>query len=845
VIPSKIAIGARTLLVAPATTMQGPPDMRATYRWLSAFFLLCSLAAVTLSLSACTTAAQTDAGPPGPAPCDSLATCGDCLSNECAWCTVTSTCVKNTGLALPPECSYDQVRGFGQLNDVEDAGAAICATPCLLSGEFATADGHKCCSSANEGGLPLGAEQCGRSQIGDRCATGDDCADGLPCVNGSCECSALGTRCYENSDCCGASNPAIQCVAPPDGTAGPMLCACVAGSLCAEVAKGAVCTAPDGGGPPDDDAGTDGGVDGSSASCCWPDGADCSDTTIACCAGACALDADGKHRCESPVATCAGPAAACTRGADCCSGDCVNGACSTGCDLLAQIPCATSADCGGGACPDADQRSDECAYENICSSYSCLCAGTDEECVADRDCKTGSCVGGVCTPRTTGEPCNTKSDCLLQSCVAGKCAPIQCVPAGQDVPANQGDPANPAGQCCSYALSNDANRTCACSPTSTKFDDLGNCITDADCCAGKCDPQTQECSCVAGSQACVPGDVCCTGDACPASGVCPCVASGGTCVANVDGCCSPATCARDPSLGDGGPVAYGTCIQPVGSSCSLPSDCQTDICTNGACACVPFGAESSAGTVSCCNGHESATGSCCSFPKSSCSTTADCCDFGSNYERLAFPPVCQSGQCCQPRCAVGSCDEPDDCGGTCAGCPATETCTSGHICECSTAPLCDGVHCGFNNGCGKPCGCVGSQICNGSGTCVAPGGTGGGTGSGSSSGSGSGSSSGSGSGSSSGSSSGTGSGSSSGGVCAESCYTIYRASGPCDGYVGIQNDCGSQLVCKYTLDDNTTGCIFPEPGANDCAFYPNGEGSSTLCMAGITECSEALGCGGL
>jgi hypothetical protein len=65
----------------------------------------------------------------------------------------------------------------------------------------------------------------------------------------------------------------------------------------------------------------------------------------------------------------------------------------------------------------------------------------------------------------------------------------------------------------------------------------------------------------------------------------------------------------------------------------------------------------------------------------------------------------------------------------------------------------------------------------------------------------------------------------------------------CPGYQSIQNICNATVTCRYTLN-GVSGCVFPQPGANDCFIYnPNQAVVSVTCtVSSDVTCENAIGC---
>ena len=65
----------------------------------------------------------------------------------------------------------------------------------------------------------------------------------------------------------------------------------------------------------------------------------------------------------------------------------------------------------------------------------------------------------------------------------------------------------------------------------------------------------------------------------------------------------------------------------------------------------------------------------------------------------------------------------------------------------------------------------------------------------------------------------------------------------CAGYAALINNLTTQVACKYTLSNGQTGCVYPGPGAHECAFYLSKTTSwQLLCADGQIACDNAIGC---
>jgi hypothetical protein len=161
---------------------------------------------------------------------------------------------------------------------------------------------------------------------------------------------------------------------------------------------------------------------------------------------------------------------ACTSGATCPSGVCLDGACqAAACGDGIQNGAETDLDCGGGSCPG--------------------CAVGDG-CFLPTDCQNGGCSGGICQPS-----CTTNGQCPSGVCLGGYCRVANCADGSKNGTETGVDCGGPspycvrcaAGQTCSSASDCDSGvcsgGTCQ-APSCTDGLKNGN-ETDTDC-GGSC-----------------------------------------------------------------------------------------------------------------------------------------------------------------------------------------------------------------------------------------------------------------------------------------------------------------------------------------------------------------------
>lgn len=563
--------------------------------------------------------------------------------------------------------------------------------------------------------------------------------------------------------------------------------------------------------------------------------------------------------CINEVCTCHSSGQACRGDLDCCSRNCESvaggqmGVCTDTCKPLVQ-PCFTgfpSACCSGVCTPTLGGVNAGLLTEGTCTQAAGMCAPGTQPCGANSDCCSGSCGGaeaGVCDGLGVGAVCGADSDCLSENCHQGSCA-CQSLNA----------PCSSSDQCCTLACQGGTCGTPTCSGTGTtgtpsrdccsgKPYPTGGCYCTAaalpctqssDCCSKHCDPTTDLCVCATIGSPCTAGEVCCTGLACPASGICTCISVGPNslatgCTQNSD-CCSN-NCVAEVSAA--GTTTYS--CQAGTTTCQTNSDCDSQICTNGICACSPVGSGCLSGVSHCCSGYCAGQGTLAmptGYQGTCCAPSCAGKGCGSDGCGGTCPSLCTAGQLCEgntcvactPSCVGRACG-PNSCGtGSCGTCPAGQVCNSTAVCvstgctpscgagqTCSSegtcvstgcTPSCAGRVCGPNS-CGTgSCGvCANGQACM-SGTCTTLGGT-----------------------------------------CPDftGCMVQYTPPGICSGYIALNNTCGVQAACFYTLSDGTTGCVFLEPGMNSCAFYnATGAAGSIVCVpSSNTACEAFIGCGG-
>jgi hypothetical protein len=670
-----------------------------------------------------------------------------CVGNSA--CDGAGHCRSNTGQA----CTAGTDCASGNCVD-----GVCCDTTCLGTCLACNVAGHVgTCSylpqyapdtyPANECGTPSSCDGAGhcRANNGQSCSTGTDCASGN-CVDGVCCASTCTAACMA----CNVTGSLGTCANLPQwSTDSYPANACTGGSACdgagtCKKVNGQTCTA----------AG-----DCVSANCV--DGY-CCDTTCTTACTTCALagslgtcsnlplyasDTNPANACVAP-ATCDGAGhcrqangQTCAAGADCASGNCVDGVC---CDTACTAAC-VACNVGGhvGTCWNLPQYSPDTNPANTCVAPSaCDGAGhcrkaNGQTCSVGADCASGSCVDGYCcdsTCTTTCMACNVAGS--LGSCTNLPRYTPDTNPTNACVAPNSCDG---AGHC-----RENNGQTCAAGTDCAS----GYCV-DGVCCDAACTGTCVACN-VAGSVGmCTnlplyspdtfPANTCVAPNACDGAGHCR-KANGQTCTAGadcaagncVDGvCCDTActgTCMACTVAGHVGtcsnlplysPDAFpaNTCVAPNscdgaghcrknnGQTCSTASDCASSNCVDGVCcdtACT--------GTCTACNvaGH---VGTCSNlppyspdtFPANTCAAPSSCDGNGhcrkNNGQTCTAGADCASGNCVDGVCCDTTCTTP------CLACNVT-----GHVGTCSNVPS-------GQTDTNPANACVGNYACDGAGHC--------------------------------------------------------------------------------------------------------------------------------
>jgi len=366
-----------------------------------------------------------------------------------------------------------------------------------------------------------------------------------------------------------------------------------------------------------------------------------------CCSGNCLNGA-----CQPPG--CISDNQSCTTNAQCCSGTCTNGTCTplnTTCETLGNS-CTTSSQCCSTFCENGI-----CAQGSYCGQFGDICA------------KPTDCCGGICTIQsghtfgTCGQPQQTGAQCSAIDGVI--CSATDAGTTDGGLPACGGD-------CCS--------RDCApwgptkvfiCQPASGCKPVGDICTKNSDCCGGLplngqqvappgvcnftgdsgvgvcanptgCKPNGDICRLQ--TNQCNATDNCCSGnvqqyDTCHQDNLgvprCSYAGDGGNCVPSTGTCASSADCCNlNPCVpnGDGGMTCYPQACVPSQGACTTDADC----CVGGHCyiqggqtsgTCQPL---SDGGTTTTDSGTSDGgvvdSGTPCALYGQLCTTSGDCCN---------------------------------------------------------------------------------------------------------------------------------------------------------------------------------------------------------------------------
>jgi hypothetical protein len=691
---------------------------------------------------------------------------------------------------LAPALRYCQPR----CTRASDCGPGLSCD--VYSGHCACANDASCAARYGQ------ASACVRDRCVPRCATDAACPCGSLCQDRACV-----TGCREDTDCCGAATcSAGRCVGEAPTTLGGRCDRnddCAAGLACFNDHPRGAC---------DPIART---------TTCGPDacpaGSNCravfttAGTFVPRCQPACTPGSDAgclaTDACR-PVPT-----------------DPARGVCIQRC--ASDDACVTGLHCdtASGLCRCADDPPCQRTY-----GPNARCDATTQLCVCTPQCDGRTCgsdgCGGSCGACAVGTACHANGRCGAPTCGDGNFV-VAC-PAGGACPNNSHCQAD--GNCgcdtgydpvqCSGAA---CNNNCTapgwwCRPhggTGPTCGAVGAACADAsECCSGACDAASGQCRCAPLEAVCRGGEDCCTGNcdisrhrcapdvSCNSSSRCSPQCPRGLCsdrqlCSPAGTCCAPTVqCGIDPVCGTQTfcgslqECVAGRCINPCAAggsgACPAAPDGSPQRCMGGAC-----------GTcLRACNG--STCGTLCSG--------ASCGSCRSGYECRVMAGGYYCTATCPRQCAGRSCGA-DGCGGTCGSCATGQTCTAAGTCMTTTDPgggtcLRDGAPCSLSASCcSGRCALGTCQVTTGGGTCTD----------------------------------------------ASGCATEGASTDPlCRNYVSVNNRCGQQIRCQYTLRSGRTGCVFPQTGINSCSFYndPADPVTSVRCNYGpAVPCAAAIGCG--
>ncbi len=359
---------------------------------------------------------------------------------------------------------------------------------------------------------------------------------------------------------------------------------------------------------------------------------------------------------------CLNLAASCSKNSDCCSGNCLNGACQPPGCISDNQSCTSNSQCCSGTCTNG-----------TCTPLNTTCETLGNACTSSSQCCSAFCENGICAQGSycgqVGDICSKPTDC---------CGGICTIQQGKTF-GTCGQPQQTGAQC-------SAIDGVVCSATDAGFTDGGLPACGGDCCSRDCAPwgPTKVFVCQPASGCKPVGDICTKASDCcgnlplnnqPPSppGVCNFTGDSGVGVcANPSGCkpngdiCRLQTnqCNATDNCCSGNVQQNDTCHQDnLGvPRCSYAGDAGCTP-TSGACAT----------SADCCNLNPCVNGVCgggCVTCGNPCSTSADCCAGGQCN--------IQSGQ------TTGTCDC-SDAGGGCA--------LYGQACGDGGLPCCNNVPC--------------------------------------------------------------------------------------------------------------------------------------------------------
>lgn len=613
-------------------------------------------------------------------------------------CTADGQCFSGTcadGVCCASACGS----GCAACNTPTDAG--VCRPHARgTDPESACPGGHAC---SGDGGCLTG------------CSTPADCEPGNLCFNGMCVANLPnGAACTQAADC--QSSQCQQGVCCSSTCGGCSACN-VPGQL-------GTCIATPAGSDPN-------GVCTGGLACAGDGGCHPTCTSAAQC--------EAGHTCTG--GTCVKlTGQPCDGGVPCASGNCVDGVC---CSTTCTGTCRGCNRPGSaGTCTTYTSNTDpdqECAGGLTCTGNgSCR-----SDCDGTQECETGyycsSFIFGSCIARkANGVNCNSSNECLSGFCRDGVCCSSTCSSDCQGCRVT-----GMFGTCVNYAVGTDLENDCGNAYTCTgdggchtRCTSSAQCKTNYGCSdAGFCRLANGQ-SCFQGSSCmsgfCVDGR-CCDSACSNACDACNLSGRLGTCSlrdAGLQGSpsCSPyvcgggsascpTTCTSSAQCIPGGMCVNGTCLKPLGTTCTAGTECISGNCIDGNCCdttCTGTCRTCGGGTCTntppradndneCPSGFSCNGGGACN---TSC-TSDNQCDFSSFCAAPSCVPKLQNGTSCtlSSQCQSSFCVD-----GVCCNQPCTGGCQS-----CSATP---GTCSSHPAGTDPEAACPGGFACNGFGTCV-------------------------------------------------------------------------------------------------------------------------------
>ncbi len=674
--------------------------------------------------------------------------------------------------------------------------AASCASATCTDGTTgpsaftptSSCDGAGGCTYASPGNC--GKYKCASATACRTMCTGNgDCTDGNKCSGGACvDAGDRGATCVATSDC--LPGLGLTCV-------DSVCCAatsCPSGFSCA--VGGGFCKKPLGG------ACTSGTATDCASGECAPDGVCCNTACVGQCEEckatgtigtctprpsltdpiggrtACGGSGDCRSTCDGTTRTACGPypsklkncgAAACVTStsiaqeASFCdgSGACVAGA-SSGCSPYK---------CSGTACGKTCTATTDCLSGYFCDTAKSLCVTSGDPgstCASTSQCKTGSCVDGVCCSTATcalgltcaangkgtcskplGASCSLATDCGSGFCADGVCCNAACNGscescsltgyAGSCTPVPSGGDAKhgtcPGTGSCRSKCDGTTRASCgalpgvstACAGTSctdgkltgTSYcDGLGACATPAPstCTPYKCG-STSACGLSCSTTADCGAGYACNANKCETTGALgtfcdePTQCKSNKCVAAVSPgktvCCSVDSCPAGTFCGEAGTAGAGTCVARGGSACTDPNQCANGFCIDGVCCDAACGGQCQACDV------PSALGKCVAVSGAPHGSRATCSNGAGD--------VCKAQSCDGvdgTKCAAFTNGPAVECSRACAdeATVAIGKCDGAGVCGSGKAASCAGFKCDAG-GCRTSCTgndqCSSGYYCNG------------------------------------------------------------------------------------------------------------------------------------